>query len=75
MIFNFDSQIVFLSSSFSLQVLVLGVVPPKGSLDLGQLRDIAGGDRNLVIAEGGFAGLSGEFGLKLSRTICGEPCK
>nr|XP_039262624.1 P-selectin-like isoform X1 [Styela clava] len=55
-------------------VLVLGIKPLRGFLDLKQLQQIAGKQDNLVIAEAGFAGLTSEFGLKLSKTICGQPC-
>lgn len=58
---------------------VLGIEPPSGKglddVTREQLLEIAGKPQNLVIAVGGFEGLTSDFGIKLSRSICGDPCE
>ncbi|XP_039270723.2 P-selectin-like [Styela clava] len=61
------------------KILVLGIEPPSGrgltQEILDQLLVIAGQPQNLIIADDGFAGLTDDFSLLLSRNICGDPCE
>ena len=49
-------------------------MPPRRGLDLDQLNDIAGNADNVIIAEGGFEGLTGLLSNQISGQICGDPC-
>nr|XP_039264745.1 collagen alpha-1(XII) chain-like [Styela clava] len=55
-------------------VFVIGINPPKGKLDEGQLREIAGNPDNVLIAKGGFEALNAEFSLQITDKVCGNPC-
>nr|XP_002129893.1 P-selectin-like isoform X1 [Ciona intestinalis]XP_026692609.1 P-selectin-like isoform X2 [Ciona intestinalis] len=58
-------------------VFVLPIMPPKGRLDMRQVRQIAGSEDNIIkdAIEGGFEALTEHFSKKVSNIICGNPCK
>nr|XP_039252832.1 P-selectin-like [Styela clava] len=53
----------------------LGITPTNGKLDMGQLRDIAGAESRLFLAEDGFDTLTPEFAEEISEKVCGNPCE
>ena len=62
-------------TNYSFQIFVLGIIPPKGQLDILQLLEIAGDRDNLIIATGGFEDLATSFAQPVSDQLCGIPCQ
>ncbi|XP_039261561.2 sushi, von Willebrand factor type A, EGF and pentraxin domain-containing protein 1-like [Styela clava] len=58
------------------ETFVLPVKPNRGSLNIEQLRHIAGKEENMIMAaaELGFQALTAEFSKDLGVIICGDPC-
>jgi len=58
---------------------VLPVLPPVGRLDMNEINEIAGpGNQANVLTdalERGFDALDEEFAAKISRILCGDPCR
>ena len=63
---------------FTFQLYVLPIRPPKGSLNMRQIRTIAGSgnDANILTQaiERGFDALNEEFAMEMSSRLCSEPC-
>lgn len=72
-------SLIFLALSYnyipiSFQLFAVGIEPPKGKLDKGQLLEIAGGEQNLFLPTGGFLGLDAGFAVQITDKVCGDPC-